>query len=130
MKVNVWEHQGYDIAAVADNDRFNLFCIKDNIIDFVRTEPVKIGSDLFIPGKTYTSFGKEEKSSAGYISYRGEPITYYGHYDGYLLFTKENQSPAADKEGYRYIFFAWRMLKSVECLFTLNYQGAGRIMEM
>lgn len=129
MKVQVWHHEGYDIAVPLGVDEYNFLCFTEDIEMFIKRESVVVGDYKFTPGNTYSKFGNHKKTSSGFIWYDGEPIEFIGHYDGYLLFTKPNNK-CEGKNGYISIYFAWAFHQKPPILITVNSSGAGRVIEM
>ncbi len=131
VRVKVWNiTKEYDVVAPPDTDVFNYFCLKQDILDKICKDPIKIGIYTFEPNNPYTKFGSTKKTSAGFIYFHAEePIYYYGHYNEHILFTK-TRTPVKDQEGYKHIFFTWAFDKERTILITTNAYGAGRVMEM
>lgn len=125
MKVKVWFYDAYDL--ISPGGEYNILGFKENVLLFIDKKEIKVGEWIFVPNKPYTEIGLKRKTSAGFVYYSGDPIFYYGYYDGYLLFTK-NEKPEK-YENYIAVFFTFRLI-STNHLFTLNRSGAGRILEM
>lgn len=54
----------------------------------------------FIPGEQYAAFGSNSRTSAGFIWYRGAPLTFEGTYDGHALFTEGGEPFIIPASGY------------------------------
>lgn len=129
MKVTVWNHSEIiDIAAHVP--MYNYICFKKPAAGLIDPEPVTIGEFNFIPGKEYEQIGFYNKTSSGYTFYQGEPIVYNGRFEDYILFSLKSGEIDGKDQGYENVFFGFRLCSEINCLFTLNHAGAGRIIEM
>lgn len=125
MKVKVWDYNTYDL--ISPCGEYNILGFKEDVLLFIDRSEIRVGEWLFVPGSFYTQIGLRRKTSAGFVYYSGDPIFYYGYYDGYLLFIKGKQPEKF--ENYIAVFIAFRIM-STNHLFTLNKAGAGRVLEM
>lgn len=120
--ITVWNHsETYDLASCCD--MWNLLAFKK--LSFLFRKPIQIGKHLFIPGQQFGEIGNRKKTSAGFSFYWGEPLTFEGVYDSFLLFRR---NPMATQEPYIALFYAYKIV-SKDHLLTLNEVGSARIIE-
>jgi len=120
---------GYDIIAPdASGGYWQILAFKaTEFAKYIRRRPLKIKSTEFIPGKVYTEFGNGRKTSAGFIEYRGQPITFVGTYGENALFESEG-GPFEDME-YPVCYWSWKILGEREAFFATTSKQSGRVME-
>ncbi|WP_080056741.1 hypothetical protein [Spirosoma aerolatum] len=143
MRVQVWNYQGYDIAAPTSGDPYNYFAVIDSSKVIIKEESLKIGPIEFTPGQDFQKLGNGKKTSAGYYSLEIDnpyALRYIGTANGeYLLFRKVvngivfegNRDLFSQIMHYQDVFFTYRRLSPDDgCLFWLTGAGAGRIIEL
>lgn len=120
--ITVWNHSAtYDIASCCD--MWNLLAFKKP--SYIFRKSIQIGKHTFIPGHQYEEIGNRKKTSAGFSFYWGEPLTFEGVHDSFLLFIR---NPMAIQYPYVALFYAYQII-SKDHLLTLNEVGSPRIIE-
>jgi len=122
----------YDIIAPsASSGYYQIFALKSAASEvFIdKKTPLKIGDYEFIPGQKYSEFGSTKKTSAGFISYKGEPLTFVGTYKNNALFV-DDRGPMYDVCGNPLSYWSWRFNIEFAIFIATTHQCAGRVMEM
>ena len=92
-------------------------------------KPLTIGAYTFEPGKSYSKFGSDRKTSAGFIRYEGESLEFVGTYLESALFVKEGQGPFEACE-YPVCYWGWIFDVGLKVFITITDVSSGRVMEM
>ena len=128
----VYEHDDiYDLIAPGPaKGVYHVFALKDRAsVDLVSRGAFLIGSMLFIPGMSYGRFGSDEHTSAGFVWYDGEPITFFGTYKDNALFTSKD-GPFRYDDQYPVCFWSWRFSVEHSMFIAITTASAGRRMDL
>jgi hypothetical protein len=96
--------------------------------DLIDRRVLEIGEYRFVPGEQYSKFGKTKKTSAGFISYDGEPLTFVGVFEEHALFTR-GDSPFSHGD-FVACFWSWIYSTDPPAFFATTAQRSGRAMEL
>ena len=92
-------------------------------------KPLTIGAYTFEPGKSYTKFGSDRKTSDNFIRYEGKPLVFVGIYFESALFLEEGDEPFEVYE-YPVCYWAWIFDVGLEVFISISALSSGRVMEM
>lgn len=126
----------YEVDAVHDRilpreaaGHYEVLAFKDlREVTRIRRERLVIGAHVFEPGQEYERFGSTRKTSAGYIHYDGEPLTFIGTWRDYALFGRDGAGIPLEEHAIG--FYAWKFCLETRIFIAVNASNAGRVMEM
>ena len=119
----------FDLVAPTVDGVYHVLAFKreDVAMKIVKARLI-IGGHAFVPGEWYDSIGTGKKTSAGFTTYRGEPLRFIGVYKDNALFVTR-QGPFSFKE-YPVCYWSWIIARDEKAFIALTNKSAARAMEL
>ena len=117
------------ISPASAGGYYHVFALKNaDDVRHVAVEELRVGDMLFRPGQVYSRFGSTKHTSAGFISYDGEPLTFVGTYKEHALFVDKNGP--FDWAEYPVCYWSWKYSVGAKMFIGITNASAARRMDL